>query len=332
MKLRVTSSTYFIYRTQLSIISHETVTQLYCAATTKEKWSEVQNTIRTIDRRLLSWQDSLPKEFDITFDNWAEPDWNDPHTIPRIGLAIFFNSSRMILFRPCLCRVEGRLDNQSQMSKNFEQEAVQNCIHSARRMIKVLKWNAKSEAKFYAISPWWNTLHYLCEALSILMLEMAFEAQHLPNESAEILADAKQGIYWLAMLSAGSIAARKAWEVFDNLIRLVAPKIKWSVFDLPSSAPVPARYNWQRFEKAPNTTTTTAAWDQPSQHNNTQSYTCFQPLVPYPMAAWAPQDDLLQYFPAQHLAPEHSNNQLESSAAVQRFTTMGQLHGRYDDP
>ncbi|KAH6667220.1 hypothetical protein B0J14DRAFT_676967 [Halenospora varia] len=199
VELPVTSSTYFIYRTQLSIISHEIVTQLYCAATIKEKWSEVQDTIRTIARKLFTWRDSLPKEFDITFDTWTEPEWNDPYTLPRIGHAMFF-----------------KLDNQSQLSKDFEQEAVENCIHSARKMISLLSWNAKSKTKFYAIPPWWHTLHYLCEALSVLMLEMAFEAQHLANESADILADAKKGIYWLAMLSTGSIAARKAWEIFET--------------------------------------------------------------------------------------------------------------------
>lgn len=322
----LTSSTYFIYRTQLSIISHEIVTQLYCAATIKEKWSEVQDTIRTIDRRLLTWRDSLPKEFDIMSDTWTEPDWKDPYTLPRIGLAMFFNSSRMILFRPCLCRFEGRLDNQSQMSKVFEQEAVENCIRSARRMIRLLEWNAKSKAKFHAISPWWNTLHYLCEALSVLMLEMAFEAQHLPKESADILADAKKGIYWLAMLSAGSIAARKAWEIFDNLIRLVAPKINWSVFDLPNTVPVPARYNWRRFGK----TSTNTPWNQLSQEN-LQEYQASQPMVPDSTSAWATQG-VNQYFPEQRTVPGQFSNQLDSSTALERFTNMGHLRGHYDDP
>jgi hypothetical protein len=324
VELPVTSSTYFIYRTQLSIISHEIVTQLYCAATIKERWSEVQDTMKTIDRRLISWRDSLPKEFDITFDTYSEPDWNDPHTLARIGLAIAWNSSRMILFRPCLCRLDGRLDHQSQMAQNFEKEAAENCIHSARRMISLLKWNAKSEARFYSVSPWWNTLHYLCEAMSVLMLEMAFEAQHLPNEKVDILTDAKKGIFWLTMLSAGSIAARKAWEIFDNLIRLVAPKIKWSVFDLPTSASVPARYNWRRFGKA-----TADQWNQLSQEK-LQELQASQPLVPDLTTAWANQS-LNQSFP-KHTAPEQFSNQLQSSTAVERFANMGQLYGHYDDP
>ena len=277
VELPITTSTYFIYRTQLSIISHEIVTQLYCAATIKEKWPEVQETMRTIDGRLLSWRTSLPKEFDIMFETWTEPDWDDPYTLSRIGLAMYFNSLRMILFRPCLCRFEGRMDNQSQQSRDFEQEAVATCVHSARRMISILGWSAKSEAKIYAISPWWSTLHYLCEALSILMLEMAFEAQHLPSETADILADIKKGIYWLAMLAEGSIAARKAWEIFDNLVRLVAPKIRWSVFDLPTSVPIPARYNWRRFVKTNNDPN--ARWSQLST-KNLQTYQATQPPKP----------------------------------------------------
>ena len=139
VELPVTSSTYFIYRTQLSIISHEIVTQLYCAATVKERWTDVQDTMRKIDQRLLAWRESLPKELDITFDTWTEPDWNDPNTLSRIGLAISWNSSRMILFRPCLCRIEGAINKQTQSSRDFEQEAVAHCIHSARRMISLLK-------------------------------------------------------------------------------------------------------------------------------------------------------------------------------------------------
>lgn len=265
------------------------------------------------------------------FDTWTEPDRNDPHTLSRIGLAMVFNSSRMILFRPCLCRFEGRMDNQSQASRDFEQEAVVNCIHSARRMIALLNWNTKSEAKFYAIPPWWHTLHYLCEALSVLMLEMAFEAQHIPNEAADILADAKKGIYWLTMLSEGSIAARKAWEIFDNLIRLVAPKINWSVFDLPTTVPIPARYNWRRFGKASNGPDT--RWSQLSTEN-LQTYQDSQPAIPDSTTSWANQG-LGQYpagFSERRATPEQFSNQLDSSTAVQRFANIGQLYGHYDDP
>ncbi|KAG9228482.1 hypothetical protein BJ875DRAFT_477371 [Amylocarpus encephaloides] len=68
-------------------------------------------------------------------------------------------------------------------------------------MISLLSWSATSVDRLYAIRPWWNTLHYLCEALSILLLEIVFRNQHMPSEVAHILEDAKRGINWLSMMS-----------------------------------------------------------------------------------------------------------------------------------
>jgi hypothetical protein len=330
VELPINPSTYFIYRTQLSIIGHEIVTQLYCAATIKEKWSEVQDAIRRIDRRLLTWRDSLPKEFDIEFDTWPEPDWDDPFTRPRTGLAMLFNSLRMILFRPCLCRFDGRIANQSERSKDFNQEAVETCIHSARKMIALLRWGARSTPRLYSIAPWWSTLHYLCEALSVLMLEMAFRAQHLPRDAAYILEDAKRGVNWLAMMADQSVSARKAWEIFDHLIRAVAPMIKWSVFDMPTEAPVPPGYNWRRFRSsAPPTSGPNLTESNLAQLNT------FGPSAN--QAAWQNQRPQLAYgfsspapFPAAY--DNTASNTLDASTAVQYFSTIGNMHGHYDDP
>jgi hypothetical protein len=333
LELPVTSSTYFIYRTQLSIISHEIVTQLYCAATIKEKWSEVQDTIRRIDRRLLAWRDKLPKEFDITFDTWTRPDWTDPYALPRTGLAMMFNSSRMILFRPCLCRFDGRVQNQSDKSKDFNQEAAETCVHSASTMIRLLSWSTASVEKIYAISPWWNTLHHVCEALSVLMLEMAFQSQHLPDEASYILEDAKKGTNWLVMMSDQSVSARKAWEIYDSLIRLVAPMIKWSVFDMPTEAPVPPGYNWRRFSAT--NPFVPSSQDQLTEANleeyqgppgNVESSAAGS------TSAWTNTDQNFQFTTGYTGYDQVASNPLDHTTALQRFSSIGQIHGHYDDP
>jgi hypothetical protein len=246
--LPLTSSTYFIYRTQLTIISHEIVTQLYCPATIKAKWFEVQRIIERIDKRLINWRDSLPEELNINIDPWSKPDWNDSHTVARLSLAIQFNSSLMILYRPCLCRFDGRgglhsLGSQSERSQHFNQKAVEMCIHSARQTISHLALAAKSPRHLYTMIDWWNTVHFICEALSILTLELAYRSEHLPREAAYILEDVKIGLSFLSRMSEKSVSARKAWEIFDYLIRQVAPKINWSVYDVPTLAPIPPGYN-----------------------------------------------------------------------------------------
>jgi len=342
LQLPLTSSTYFIYRTQLSIISHEIVTKLYCAATIKEKWSDVQGIIRGIDQRLQIWKEKLPSEFNIDFDTFSEPDWSDTYHLQRTGLAMLYNSSRMILFRPCLCRFEGRLKKMSEISQDFSQDAVVTCIQSARKMIALLSWSATSVNKLYAIPSWWNTLNYLCEALSVLMLEMAFQSQHMPREAAYILEDAKKGVNWLVMMAGQSISARKAWEIFDKLIRLVAPLIRWSVFDMPTEAPLPPGYNWRR-----NTTSTSQQAFRPQNMQQTQGQNQLseahlqqlqrsQPVLSHPAAttSWTSKPPSFQPLGGSYDQgySEQSGNPLDHNEALNRFSSIGNVHGRYDDP
>ncbi|TVY13346.1 putative transcriptional regulatory protein [Lachnellula arida] len=345
LQLQPTSSTYFIYRTQLSIIAHEIVTQLYCASTIKEKWSNVQDIISGIDQRLETWKENLPVEFNVDFDTVNEPDWNDPWLLQRTGLAMLFNSSRMILFRPCLCRFEGRIKNQSEASQDFSQKAVVACILSARKMISLFAWSATSNEKVYAISPWWNILNYLCEALSVLMLEMAFQSQHMPRESAHILEDAKKGVNWLAMMSGQLISARKAWEIFDKLIRLVAPVIHSSVLDMPTESPIPPGYHWRRgMADAPQQGFPSQSPLQ-RQHpvalteGHLRQFQNAQPAVSVPAAPpyWTPQHAPTTSFPPYTgtYDPGYSGmfgNPLDHSEALSRFSNIGGVHGIYDDP
>lgn len=245
--------------------------------------------------------------------------------LARMGLAMQYCSARMVLFRSCLCRFEGRLKNQSEDSKDFNKVGVEACIHSARRMIHLISWSASSVEKLYCVTPWWNTLHYICEALSVLMLEMAFKATHLRKESAYILEDAKKGIRWLAMMAAQSVSARKAWEIFDSLLRTVAPMISWSVFDMPNEAPVPPGWNWRRFNTTNFSPQPTMAPQQQLSEKNLQQYS--SQSHSQGVANWQSATDFSLHEPFEQLA-----NPLDPSTALQRFAQIGQVHGHYDDP
>jgi Fungal specific transcription factor domain len=246
--LPITSSTYFIYRTQLSIISHEILTELYCAALVKDKWSDVQDKIRSIDVRLIKWCETLPKEFSISlFDPQSNP--NDGYALYRTGLSMFYNSSRMTLFRPCLCRFEGRIENESNRSKTFDADAAGTCVESAQNVLAALP-PISDPSKVYYIRAWWNVVHYIIEAASVLMLELAYRAEHLPSKAEVILSDAKKAVMWLRAMADQSIAARKWWEIFDSLLDKVAPKVGGETWSMPKSAPVPPGWKWSRFGRA----------------------------------------------------------------------------------
>jgi hypothetical protein len=237
-RLPLTSSTYFIYRTQLSIIAHDILTQLYCASLVKHKWVEVQDTIRQIDDALQKWQRSLPEEYDFTTPSTP---YNSQFGLHRASLAMFYNSARMTIFRPCVCRFENRIENQSERSKQFDVEAAITCVQSARNVIAALP-SLDEPTRVYYISAWWNAVHYIIEAISILMLELAYRSEHLPSEAEQILADSKTAVMWLRAMADQSIAARRGWEIFDDLIRRVAPKIGGTTWEMPNTAPIPPGY------------------------------------------------------------------------------------------
>lgn len=229
----VTSSTFFIYRVRLSIISHEILNQLYCASLVTKRWAEVQHTIRKIDEKLSQWKASLPEEFDFT-----SPNQRPKYASERNSLSMFYNSTRLILFRPCVCRVEGRIANQSDSSKTFDANSAIICIQSAQHLIGSLP-PIEKPTKVYEISACWNVVHYLVMASAVLMLELAYRADHMPAHAEDILHDAKMAIQWLRAMSGQSIAARKAWEINKALLKEVAPKVGGDTRDMPDDAAEP---------------------------------------------------------------------------------------------
>lgn len=187
------------------------------------------------------------------------------------------------------------------------------------------------------------------------MLELAFQSHHLPSEAADILDDAKNGVRWLRTMAGESVSARKAWEIFDCLIRLVAPIISWSVYDMPTEAPIPAGYNWRRFQ--------TAGAAFPQQHPQQQErevgqlneanlqhlqYDVHQQGIEANAAttAWnqdqnmtfGTSDDPISQFGfvlrglQSDTVEEQVSNPLTQSTAVEMFGSIGRLHGHYDRP
>ncbi|RDW64228.1 hypothetical protein BP5796_10730 [Coleophoma crateriformis] len=331
-----TISSFFVYNTQLAIIMHEIVSHLYSATTISQPWVAVQGTISKIDRRLLAWRENLPKAFNFSLDTTSEPNWNDPYLLRRTGLSMAFNSSRMVLFRPCLCRDEARIQHQTSNGKDFNYDAVLTCIRSARKMISLIHWFSGSPAKLYAIPSWWLTLHYICEALAVLMLEMAFQAHHMPEQAELILQDAKKGIRWLIMLSAQSLSARKAWEIFDALLRMVAPLIDGNMLDMPTEAAIPPGYNWRRFNISSTGQAQSRGHDLTSA--NLEQYEDSQSPISGRQATteWASAGEHSTVDSGSNIMPVEGysmlQNMIDPATALQRLESISRPHGGYDEP
>ena len=199
----MTSSTYFIQRIRLSIISHEVFQDLYSPTMVKSKWGDIQNVIRRIDESLSRWRESMPWQYRFDPDNprsTEPPAFKEGESVTnmqerrdqwkhysgqRIGLAMMWSSSKMMLYRPTLCRISQEIKNESERSKSFNSDAASTCVRSARNMIACLppfddhhvncNQSFQAEGQFssndvgiYSFVPWWNTPHYIIDRKSVV--------------------------------------------------------------------------------------------------------------------------------------------------------------------
>lgn len=289
-----------------------------------QKWSDIQSIIRTLDQRLQSWKSLLPVELD--FDAGIK----DKYVPQRRGLQLFYESSRMTLFRPCLCRFEGRIPHESEESKNFNQDAVRSCLDSARAIVATFS-DTPDPSEVYKISPWWNALHYLCEAASILMLEIAYRAQHVPSHVDDIFRDAKKAVRWLRTLSGTSISARKGWEIFDGLLRDVSGLIGQTTNDMDIEAPLPPKWcHKSQDETIPeassaNNSRAPAFHSQPTYGNSSG----FSNMPQDTIGDWVQHgqfDHLGEYPPTTYTS--FNTNYLQALAPA---SMAGNLYSRYDE-
>lgn len=210
----------FRYNVRLSTITNAVLSRLYRAGAMSESWAQVQASIGNLNARLEDWRQSLPHVFDFTMKKQRDQKF----ARQRMSLGFSYYSTLTIINRPCLCRVDRKIPDESDKSKSFNRETAARCVNAARGMLNLLPDEPNARG-LYKIAPWWILVHYLMQAATILMLELAFRADHMPNEVEEVFDAAEKALQWLRSMSEVDEAARRASVMCNELMRQVAPKV-----------------------------------------------------------------------------------------------------------
>ena len=210
---------YFKYHTALCSFTNEVLNRLYRANTTLSSWADVQSTIAALNPKIERWRAELPVVFDF-----ARRQRDQQFVRQRMSLGFFYYSILTVINRPCLCRLDKKIPDQSEKAHNFNRETAMKCVHAARDMLEMLPQepNAVGLCK---VAPWWSLVHYLMQAATVLMLELSFRCDHMPNEVEGVFQSAKIAIDWLGSLSEEDEAAKRAWSLCNEMLRKVAPKV-----------------------------------------------------------------------------------------------------------
>ncbi|KAI9703356.1 MAG: hypothetical protein M1836_007924 [Candelina mexicana] len=222
---------FFLNHTQLSMLSHDVLCILYSPMSKKGSWEHVQQDISRLDERREAWRLGLPGLFDFKKDQRDQQFARE-----RMSLAMFHYSVKILIHRPTLCRIDRRIPHESRGSKEFNRNAAASCVHAARDMLALLPHHPNAVG-MYKIAPWWCVVHYLAQAIVVLLLEVSFRSDHVPVEAEGILETAKKGIFWLNRMSEESVAARRSWHLCSDMLHKVAPKIGGRTDEMPIDAP-----------------------------------------------------------------------------------------------
>ncbi|KAL8697407.1 MAG: hypothetical protein Q9224_002336 [Gallowayella concinna] len=202
---------FFLRYVELTSLADSVLSSLYSASIRHVKWQQLQSTIQELDLKLSTWNTTLPEPF------YTEPTRQTPEqNTARIAVGMLFHSTRIIINRPCLCRLDYRIDHQSNNSDSINVASANRCIASARATLALIP-DEPDMALIYQGPLWWMGFHHLKRTAAVLILGVMFLCGHPSAAAADVLLDSKKAINWLYAMGRFSSPAHSAWVTLSRL-------------------------------------------------------------------------------------------------------------------
>ncbi|KAF2691691.1 hypothetical protein K458DRAFT_325241 [Lentithecium fluviatile CBS 122367] len=234
------SGSYLTYTVKLGMITQKSLNSLYSPAIVSHSWKEVQHTIHNLIEELEAWAAQLPPGFNFYHDTPGEQAMGPEHNILRI----YYYSAKILISRPCLCRMDRRIKNQTQNCTDFNQKMARSCVGAAKALATLLPNDlSDSGIRIYEIFPWWAAVHYIMQSFAVLMLEISYESA-FAGEGNETIPVIKKLIRCLRALRLSNGMARRAYSIAFDLLQKMAIGIKLvslhklsvSLYEIPISS------------------------------------------------------------------------------------------------
>ncbi|KAJ6016984.1 hypothetical protein N7451_000363 [Penicillium sp. IBT 35674x] len=251
---------YFFCLTDLILISHTASTRVYSTDAVKQGWDSIQSRLNFFNKTLEEWSSSLPDS--ISFKIVDAGQSLSKVNAYKISLSLQYYSSRIILNRPCLARTRTAGDGISNSYRSWaKEESAMTCLHSALAILSIFPDQPDSLWVCHIL--WWNVLHFLVQATTVLLINLSFEdlaskkpsgqsstsgssASQLPGVSDSVnyeavLTAARKALQWLNCLGKTEASARRAFEICFNCMHRIAP----TGFDPDEFAPTDTKLDVQ---------------------------------------------------------------------------------------
>lgn len=151
---RATAGPFLRDHIKIGLITRKVLKDLYSARTASFSWKHIQTLISSLTADLDNWAASaLPSRS-------GSPDSNLEFDSQRkqVLLSFHYHNVKILITRPCLCRLERRIQGQSDKSTNFNQNMAEACVQAAQNMTLLLP-DQPDPVIIYQKGPWWSMTH-----------------------------------------------------------------------------------------------------------------------------------------------------------------------------
>ncbi|KAF3011007.1 hypothetical protein E8E13_010807 [Curvularia kusanoi] len=183
--------------------------------------ADIQQSIKALLQELEDWSNRTLGQ------DTPSPGSAHAHQLERetMLLRMSYWSTRISITRPCLCRTERRIKNQSDSSAKFNSDMALSCVESARALTALFP--ATPDPQFvYLKAPWWNVVHIIMQCAAVLLLEIGYQNQHVKYSNSGITSDLQKLVSWLHLIGQKDSCARRAYLVLQRISRDVAPHLR----------------------------------------------------------------------------------------------------------
>ncbi|KAH6620058.1 fungal-specific transcription factor domain-containing protein [Boeremia exigua] len=214
-----------------SIVSLGEITQaaleLYSANTVRESWDSIQRTIAHQSDELNAWAAALPQGL-----NFLNRSSFGGHRYIREQniLNILYHSTKILITRPCLCRIDRRTSNQMANLDTFNRRAALHCVEAAQSVAMLLPDATPDNlVRLYETGPWWQMTHIIMQALVVLCLEIA---AYNSDDPQGLIPSLKILLRWLRIMSVNNGMAVRAYSISTGLLQKLTATLRIDMKDL----------------------------------------------------------------------------------------------------
>jgi hypothetical protein len=216
------SGSYLKNVVQLGEIANEALS-MYAASTVKGSWPSVQENIMRLTAELDRWASYLPDDLD--FDKRGAI-IGHKYEREKNTLEILFHSTKMLITRPCMCRLDRWTMNQRARLSEFNERMALTCVESAKSVARVLPNRPEANlVRLYQAVPFWNIVSTIMQSLGVLLLEAVYEASYSTHDGKEVMPSLKKLVRWLRAMRRGNEMADRAYGLVVGLLRTLVTKI-----------------------------------------------------------------------------------------------------------